>query len=724
MNTPHSSMLRKTKTDIHSIIYGTIRMSGFAMVLSGILSLLFFTSSSMRAEAATTIKTATTSSSLVGWWTFDDASSTTATDFSGYGNTGTIACSGVGCIVPTFVNGKRGKALDFSSNGTYYGVVSLPSTVPVASANQVTVSTWYYNKGGGGDPRIITRNWCTAGSWLMHVTLGFGVTSAGGCAGQVFASFGAMNANQWYLLTGVFDGTTVYSYKNGVRISTAAAGTVDISANAAALAMMTGNNGYLDDMRIYNRALSATEVAALYRSGQVTATPANKSGLVSYWPMNEGTSTSAGDFSGYRNNFTLTNFANVASSTSGWNTGKKGKALTFDGIDDYANIPQPNIQTSPNVFTISGWIYPENQYARFLTPTSNGIDQWVGYDNTNQRLELTITEIADVNNRSRYSTTGSVPLNRWTHWTISINDKEIRMYINGVLDSSYTEVIDIGAWNLTWTLGQRGNSTSWFKGRMDELRVYNRILTLAEVKAVYKANETSVNTSQNTKITDGLIGYWSFNGPDIDNTHIYDRSVSADHAYLVGSVSTSSVKTIGKVGQGMNFTGANYYANATSTVGNITTNQVTVAGWVYPYSTGSIMTLISNDRDCGGCGSYKGYGLQMYYGGTTVFRIWNDDGTGPRSTASANNPAANEWTHLAGTFDGTTIRLYKNGVQISSSTSVGNGTLGYPATFDTKIGQLGCCSGTHTMNGKIDEVRVYSRALTATEIKQLYLMGK
>lgn len=85
---------------------------------------------------------------------------------------------------------------------------------------------------------------------------------------------------------------------------------------------------------------------------------------------------------------------------------------------------------------------------------------------------------------------------------------------------------------------------------------------------------------------------------------------------------------------------------------------------------------------------------------------------------------ANEWSHVVGTFDGATIKYYMNGVLLASTAGVGNGTLGTPSTFPTKIGQLGCCLNTHTMNGKLDEVRIYNRALTAAEAKQLYLMGK
>lgn len=671
------------------------------------------------------------------------------------------------------------------------------------------------------------------------------------------------------------------------------------------------------------------------------AKPAPSNGLVAWWRFDEGTSTVVGDFSGNSKNGTLTNFAFPATASSGWSAaGKRGGSLRFDGVDDYFQVAQPAIVSSPNTFTIAGWIYPDNQYSRFITPNSNGIDQWVGYDTTNQRIEFQITEIADVNNRNRPSTTGSVPRNMWTHWAVTINDKDIRIYINGALNASYTETIDIAGWTGTWSIGQRGNSADWFKGRLDDLRVYNRTLSASEVSALYRAgqisvkvpdkgdlagwwkfddatgtvatdfsgngnpgtlfcsgtcalptyidgkrgkaldfvsdgtnygavsipstvpsasnnqitvsawyyykggggdpriinrgwcssmgwlmhttlgfgvnnstgcsaqyfasfgsltagrwyhivgvfdgtnvysyrdgvriattvssgvnlalnnygmtfmtnnngklddvrifkralsatevaalykqNQTTLNAPEDDQLTEGLVSFWTFNGKDVGSL-INDVSGGGNNAYARG-VATSSLLAVGKVGQGLNFNNSNYYvspaAGTASAVSNITTNQVTVSAWVYPYATNQIMTVISNDRDCGGCGSYKGFGLQMYYGGTTVFRIWNSDGTGPRAVNTATNPPANEWTHVVGTFDGSSIKIYQNGSLLGTSNSVGNGTLGYPSSFDTKIGQLGCCTNTHNMNGKIDEVRVYNRTLTAAEVKRLYLMGK
>jgi hypothetical protein len=73
----------------------------------------------------------------------------------------------------------------------------------------------------------------------------------------------------------------------------------------------------------------------------------------------------------------------------------------------------------------------------------------------------------------------------------------------------------------------------------------------------------------------------------------------------------------------------------------------------------------------------------------------------------------NIWTHLAGTYDGATLRLYVNGVQVSSRSPSG------PIAVSTNPLQMGGDSiyGQY-FQGRIDEVRVYNRALSATEIQR------
>ena len=79
---------------------------------------------------------------------------------------------------------------------------------------------------------------------------------------------------------------------------------------------------------------------------------------------------------------------------------------------------------------------------------------------------------------------------------------------------------------------------------------------------------------------------------------------------------------------------------------------------------------------------------------------------------------ANKWYHVGFTYDGTHLRIYQNGVDVGGDNNV-PGTMAAMAT--SYIGYLGTI---RFFNGQIDDVRGYNRALSATEVQQLYQMGK
>jgi len=163
---------------------------------------------------------------------------------------------------------------------------------------------------------------------------------------------------KWHFMSATYDGTTMRIYVDGVQTGSGTSfsgnlptqsGNVRVGADYQST---PGNffTGSLDEVRIYNRALSASEIQALYKSGaqKFTAPPTNL-GLVGYWSMNEGTGTVAGDGSGNGNRGILTGGPT-------WVDGKRGKAINFDGGDDYVNAGSAGNFERTNSFTVSLWI--------------------------------------------------------------------------------------------------------------------------------------------------------------------------------------------------------------------------------------------------------------------------------------------------------------------------------------------------------------------------------
>ena len=163
------------------------------------------------------------------------------------------------------------------------------------------------------------------------------------------------------------------------------------------------------------------------------------------------------------------------------------KSLFFDGVNDYINIEQPNVGLSPNRWTVCLLMNPGNQQSRFITPNSAGIDQFLEYDLTNQRIRVNIVESADTNGRARSSPNNSILVNNWYYICVSIDNLNIKIYINGLLVSESNETISIANWSADWRIGQRGNSTFWYLGSMSVIQIYNSILTNSEIKQNFYA---------------------------------------------------------------------------------------------------------------------------------------------------------------------------------------------------------------------------------------------
>src|SRR5206468_3142112 len=152
----------------------------------------------------------------------------------------------------------------------------------------------------------------------------------------------------------------------------------------------------------------------------------------------------------------------------------------------------------------------------------------------------------------------------------------------------------------------------------------------------------------------------------------------------------------------------------------------TVEAWVYPTNTPSgLVGIVSEARNnINGAASYKGFWLGAN-GSIWVFALYNTNG---QTSQEIDVPGivANTWYHLVGTFDGTTATLYTNNVVFSTGT--GNGI--NPRAFTPNAAGLrfvgddyspfliGCLGNFNNgrMGAYIDEVALYTNALTATDV--------
>ena len=140
-------------------------------------------------------------------------------------------------------------------------------------------------------------------------------------------------------------------YLNGIEVgSTSKTGT--LNANTSVSAWIGSNpptvgsnafDGLIDEVRIYNRALSVEEIRYHY----------NRGGPVAHWKMDEGNGTTTYDSSGNGND----GYFGSTTTSPTWTTGKHGNALSFDGTDDYVDAGD-SADVGVSDFTIEAWVRP------------------------------------------------------------------------------------------------------------------------------------------------------------------------------------------------------------------------------------------------------------------------------------------------------------------------------------------------------------------------------
>jgi hypothetical protein len=196
---------------------------------------------------------------LIGDWQLDEGAGQSVSDSSGGGHNGMVFGS------PSWVPGVSGSALMFNGNGSVQ-VASAPS---LSNLPAITVSAWIKLNAAGAVQCFLSKRHSSSPylSYEFQVgaddRIGFVVvTAAGTSAGR---SSQQLVTDRWYHVVGIYDGATVAVYLDGAAdgFTNPASGAVVTSDGNLSFPYMAFN-GAIDAVRIYGRALSAAEVAALH----------------------------------------------------------------------------------------------------------------------------------------------------------------------------------------------------------------------------------------------------------------------------------------------------------------------------------------------------------------------------------------------------------------------------------------------------------------------------
>jgi hypothetical protein len=307
------------------------------------------------------------------------------------------------------------------------------------------------------------------------------------------------------------------------------------------------------------------------------------------------------------------------------------------------------------------------------------------------------------------------------------------LYLNGSVDVSGNSGTPQSP-TLTLALGaQYAEAAASEVGSLDDARIYNRALSAAEVKRLYELGATTriaETVTSNPTLETGLVGHWTFDGPDTDwsstTAEVRDRSGNGNHGNTRSAHSIQNSVRSGVLGQAFEFgydtTNEAIEVNSSASIDDLT--QWTICSWIYPRSFGT--------------SAHDSTILTKYYLG---FQLADDEGpqtlyfSGPLFTgvegrwrASDEVITLNTWQHVCATYDGTSVAnnpsMYVNGASVAvTEYQAPTGTLESDVGGALWISEWVGGAGQSSFDGMLDDLRLYNRILSPTEVKRLYELG-
>lgn len=742
-----------------------------------------------------------------------------------------IPTNGVTLGASTGTNGHGATAYTFDGTNDYVNIYS-QTLNSIFNPDEGTLSLWSKVSGAGvwTDGNLRT-------AFILDVDgstnrFGFykpssnnqfaGLYVVGGINKNISGNF-LSGSTSWFLSTLTWSKSKdeLKMYINGAQVGSTQTGLGTWAGNFSSARSVIGTNhtaigfwsGQINDVRLYDRALSAEEIALQYSaSSDIQAYTTNNyfgrelfrkfsSGVtvgtiaaeevtpsaVAEWKFDEGQGQTPQDSTANNNDGVLGGSTSSSTDDPAWIAEDQcvsGKCLRFDG-GDYVNIGNPgSLNKAYTGFSVGTWVKipalpasPQTLVSRTTGSSSNNTFNMSLETDGRVRFWFGTANLA-------YSATALTP-NTWYYVEGVWTGTQSIVYVNGVAGTPVgnTPITTTGSININ--IGRYAAGAWYFTGQLDEIKIYPYGRSAAQVQADYSAGAAALGVQDQAALSDGLIGYWKMD--EISGTTVVDASGNGNTGTLTnaqeagtadgsgGSTTTlvdsdgslsgtndaynglilrvtancgsitantdrlisdydGASKTItvyeafaatlnscqylilhqtsGKYGNGMQFDGHNSYITIADN--NIYEGLPAMSGsiWIYddayigghdiftkggePYGADSTWALIRSTN-----------GVQI--------RISNGTNLATVSCGAACNFQNDAWNHIVFTHDGTAVKLYVNGVYQGQAALTGlTDTNSHPVLLGAHV------NGNDGFNGKLDEARVYNRALSPGEVQDLY----
>jgi hypothetical protein len=480
---------------------------------------------------------------------------------------------------------------------------------------------------------------------------------------------------------------------------------------------------------------SATITASITPTPSVTPSTLI-AGPIAYYKFDEGTGTSLADTTGNGNDGTAVN-------SPSWGVGKYGSALNFNGNDTLVSIVDnagdlDNIEKQGGM-TVVAWINPVNSgfggAGRIVDKDNNEGGWFLSMKGTNQ-IQFVGDEFAT--SAMTVISTATVQLNSWNHiavtWDGKADGNNCLIYINGVL-SATTKTIGVGASGtdsgIPIVIGNRTAADRGFNGGIEEVAMWDRVLSVTEVSRFMTPNPTptpspSISNSPTpsksltpspsssaSSVLNGPVAFFNFD--EGSGTTAADSTIYGNTATLVNG----PLWVTGKAGTAIDFqkNTSVLTANGGGSLANLHLTGMSVACWIFPRTSGAggAGRIIDKDNSQGGWFFAMKNTSQLQF-------VGDEFATDPLVVVSTNTLTLNAWNHVAVTWDGNAngnnCLIYINGALSAVTITAGSGNPDSDLAVPLCIGNR-TQDNARGFDGYIDEMYIYSRVITQAKIQEL-----
>jgi hypothetical protein len=619
----------------------------------------------------------------VAEYSFDEgeAGVTTVEDTSGDGHTATIEDG-------EWTKGRYGGGIGFDGLGGNK-CVSVPDSPELRFSEEFTLEAWIRPEGGSYEDPVVVRE--SSGKTAFGLGLGSREEyEAEGFIGEGSGSKAAVGGEkireyEWVHLAATWDGSTIRLYVDGELADTETATSPPATGEGSLKIGCDGPDGQftgqIDEVRAYDRTLTGAEVGADTETPLQTpdATPVAR---YSFDEDNEETEETAEDLTGDGHTATVEG--------AKWTEhGRYGGAYEFDAEEeDVLKIPASPELNFGEEFTLEAWVRPsgsDNHHAPLIDKQEGaGLGYFLYEGGT-----VSDRPVGAVDEEQEHVHADEpLPAHAWSHVALIFNGNRTFLYVDGELvDNGAAEPVVTSEGELE--IGGSSDTGEYFDGRIDEVRIYGRGLSQAEVQADASA---PVQTPQH-----GPIAAYSL---EEGSGEIAEDITGHKHTATIEGAEW----TRGKFGDALRFDGEDQVTIPAAEDLNLT-EAFTLEAWIKPENEDEYGHLFVKED---AAEEQAAYVITKH--GSKLAAHLGIPGVIEESPSEALEIGS--WQYVAATFDGERVRLYVNGELVGDASVAEvlstNGAL--------RIGGTHLWGSGKGFKGRIDQVRIYNRALGRAEI--------